>query len=181
MIICTHTFTDTCNVCTHTEWGKPRPWVHVESQPDHDWLCEWQGEDRVSGSDNLKENVPESSDNLKENVPESSDNLKENVLESSYTLCTRMWCAESLVSFPHHLLSPEVTLEWDCYCPFTCMLSLVPRLSRNANMYRVESLVSFVRKHDVIKIGQEQNGNVLPIVNQLHFNARCVWYLTLNS
>ena len=29
--------------------------------------------------------------------------------------------------------------------------SLVPRLSRNANMYRVESLVSFVRKHDVIK------------------------------
>ena len=132
MIICTHTFTDTCNVCTHTEWGKPRPRVHVESQPDHDWLCEWQGEDRVSGSDNLKENVLE-----------SSDNLKENVLESNYTLCTRMWCAESLVSFPHHLLSHEVTLEWDCCCPFTCMLSLVPRLSWNANMYRVESLVSF--------------------------------------
>ena len=27
-------------------------------------------------------------------------------------------------------------------------------------MYRVESLVSFVRKHDVIKIGQKQKGNV---------------------
>ena len=27
--------------------------------------------------------------------------------------------------------------------------SLVPRLSRNANMYRAESLVSFLRKHDV--------------------------------
>ena len=35
-------------------------------------------------------------------------------------------------------------------------ISLVPRLSRNANMYRVESLVSFVRKHDVIKIGQNR-------------------------
>ena len=32
------------------------------------------------------------------------------------------------------------------------VFSLVPRLSRNANMYRVESPVSFVRKHDVIKI-----------------------------
>ena len=31
--------------------------------------------------------------------------------------------------------------------------SLVPRLSWNMNMYRVESLVSFERKHDVIKIG----------------------------
>ena len=35
-------------------------------------------------------------------------------------------------------------------------ISLVPRLSRNTNMYRVESLVSFVRKHDVIKIGPKQ-------------------------
>ena len=31
--------------------------------------------------------------------------------------------------------------------------SLVPRLSWNANIYRTESLVSFVRKHDVSKIG----------------------------
>ena len=38
--------------------------------------------------------------------------------------------------------------------------SLVPRLSRNANIYRGESLVSFLRKHDVIKIGPKQKGNV---------------------
>ena len=42
--------------------------------------------------------------------------------------------------------------------------SLVPRLSWNANMYRVESLVSFLRKHDVIKIGPKQKGNVLWVV-----------------
>ena len=34
--------------------------------------------------------------------------------------------------------------------------SLVPRLSWNANIYRTESLVSFVRKHDVSKIGQNR-------------------------
>ena len=41
---------------------------------------------------------------------------------------------------------------------------LILRISRNANMYRVESLVSFVRKHDVIKIGQKQKGNRLRVV-----------------
>ena len=45
-----------------------------------------------------------------------------------------------------------------------CNVSLVPRLSWNANMYRAESLVSFLRKHDVIKIGPEQKGNILPVV-----------------
>ena len=30
-------------------------------------------------------------------------------------------------------------------------------------MYRVDSLVSFVRKHDVIKIGQKQKGNILRV------------------
>ena len=43
-------------------------------------------------------------------------------------------------------------------------VSLVPRLSWNANMYRVESLVSFIRNHDVIKIGPKQKGNVLHVV-----------------
>ena len=38
--------------------------------------------------------------------------------------------------------------------------SLVPRLSWNANIYRAESLVSFVRKHDVSKIRQKPKGNV---------------------
>ena len=41
--------------------------------------------------------------------------------------------------------------------------SLVPRLSRNANMYRGEGLVFFLRKHDVIKIGPKQKGNVLRV------------------
>ena len=36
--------------------------------------------------------------------------------------------------------------------------SLIPRLSRNVNMYRGESQVSFVCKHDVIKIGSKQKG-----------------------
>ena len=52
--------------------------------------------------------------------------------------------------------------------------SLVPRLSWNANIYRAESLVSFVRKHDVSKIGQKQKGNVCALFNQLRFNAQCV-------
>ena len=60
-------------------------------------------------------------------------------------------------------------------------ISLVPRLSRNANMYRMESLVSFVRKHDISKIGQKQKGNVCALFNQLRFNARCVWYSTPDS
>ena len=42
--------------------------------------------------------------------------------------------------------------------------SLVPKLSRNPNMYREESLVSFLCKHDVIKIGLKQKGNVLCVV-----------------
>ena len=33
-------------------------------------------------------------------------------------------------------------------------------------MYRVESLVSFLRKHDVIKIEQKQKGNVLRVVQR---------------
>ena len=49
-----------------------------------------------------------------------------------------------------------------------------------ANMYRAESLVSFLRKHDVIKIGLKQKGNVLRVVQPtilqrsvcMLFNAR---------
>ena len=33
-------------------------------------------------------------------------------------------------------------------------------------MYRWESLVSFLRKHDVIEIGLKQKGNVLRIVQR---------------
>ena len=39
-------------------------------------------------------------------------------------------------------------------------VSLVPRLSRGTRICIAWSLVSFVRKHDVIKIGQKQKGNV---------------------
>ena len=52
--------------------------------------------------------------------------------------------------------------------------SLVPRLSQNANCTCVESLVSFLRKHDIIKIGLKQKGNVLRIVQPTVFNAQCV-------
>jgi len=56
----------------------------------------------------------------------------------------------------------------------------VPRLSWNANMYRAESLVSLLRKHDVIKTGPEQKGSVLHVVQPtmlqrsvcMLFNAR---------
>ena len=51
--------------------------------------------------------------------------------------------------------------------------SLVPRLSQNANMYRGESLVhvSFLRKHDVIKI---KKAKFCTLFNQLSFNT---WYV----
>ena len=44
-----------------------------------------------------------------------------------------------------------------CNSRLDCRGSLIPRLSRNANMYRRESLVSFLHKHDIIKIGPKQN------------------------
>ena len=59
--------------------------------------------------------------------------------------------------------------------------SLVPRLSRNANIYRAESLVSFVRKHDVSKIGPNRKATFCAFFNQLCFNARCVCYSTPDS
>ena len=43
-------------------------------------------------------------------------------------------------------------------------ISLVPRLPQNVNMYHRESLVSFLHKHDIIKIRLKQKGNVLRIV-----------------
>ena len=67
------------------------------------------------------------------------------------------------------------------YCTLVLYFhSLVPRLSRNANMYHAESLVSFLHKHDVIKIGPKQKGNVLHVVQPtvlqhsvcMLFNAR---------
>ena len=57
---------------------------------------------------------------------------------------------------------------------------LIPRLSRNANIHRVESQVAFLRKHDVIKIGQKQKSNVMRVIQPttlqrsvcMIFNAR---------
>ena len=56
-------------------------------------------------------------------------------------------------------------VEWD---------TLIPRLSWNMNMYPVESLVSFLRKHDVIKIDKNRKAMFCALFNQLCFNARCV-------
>ena len=105
--ICIRTCMDTC-MHTCTEWGKPRPGVHAESQPNHDWLCEWWGEDGVSGSNNLKENLPESRS------------------------CTWIMCriAVNLVSFPGH---PPHPLKWHwngttiVHAQSKCFYNLVPR------------------------------------------------------
>ena len=43
----------------------------------------------------------------------------------------------------------------------TSISNLVPRLPRNVNLYCWESLVYFLRKHDVIKIGLKQKGHVV--------------------
>ena len=87
---------------------------------------------------------------------------------------------------PHKRLASEPMLLVTCIFPLSadvkdgtlCLpISLVPRLSWNANMYHAESLVSFLRKHDVIKIGP---GNILRVVQPtmlqrlvcMLFNAR---------
>ena len=42
--------------------------------------------------------------------------------------------------------------------------SLIPKLLQNANMYRRESLVSFICKHDVIEMhGTKRKGNILVV------------------
>jgi len=41
-------------------------------------------------------------------------------------------------------------------------------------MYRAESLVSFLRKHDVIKIGPEQKGIILCVVQPTIWVQRSV-------
>ena len=68
--------------------------------------------------------------------------------------------------------SYSLTHSIECAMAFSLVLqthlpllsSLIPRLSRNVNMYRRQSLVSFLRKHDVIKIGLKQKGNILRVV-----------------
>jgi len=59
--------------------------------------------------------------------------------------------------------------------------SLVPRLFWNVNIYRAESLVSFLCKHDVSKIGPNKKATFCAFFNQLCFNARCVCYSTPDS
>ena len=59
------------------------------------------------------------------------------------------------------------------------MLSLVrvasfPGSPGNANMYHTESLVSFLRKHDVIKIGPKQKGNILRVTLVRRLNITLV-------
>ena len=53
--------------------------------------------------------------------------------------------------------------------------SLVPRLSWNVNGTRVESLVSFLRKHDVVEMVLKQKGDFfLRCSTNYAFNARYV-------
>ena len=69
-----------------------------------------------------------------------------------------------------HKCSHTVTMwYWRLVSQTQSFCSLVPRLSWNANMYCTESLVSFLRKHDVIKIGTKQKGNVLRVVQPTMF------------
>ena len=64
-----------------------------------------------------------------------------------------------------------------CILTQNCIIriSLVPRLPQNTNVYHGESLVSFLRKHDVIKIGPEQKGNILYIVQPTMSSTLCVY------
>ena len=77
---------------------------------------------------------------------------------------TNMWQSE--VEIDHYSIAFFTALPCSKCCntelPLRVGLSLVPRLSWNVNMYRAESLVSFVHKHDVI--GPKQKGNVLHVV-----------------
>ena len=83
-----------------------------------------------------------------------------------------------MLSWQHYMSVGVYTCIHSHTVTTTC--SLIPRLSRNMNMYRGESLVSFLRKHDVIKIGPKQKGNVLHVVQPtmlqcsvcMIFNAR---------
>ena len=83
---------------------------------------------------------------------------------------------ENLVLF-YCLVADEAEWGWH---------SLVPRLSRNANMYRGESLVSFLRKHDLIKIWLNRKATLCMLFNPLcsvcdirppiaRYVARYVW------
>ena len=72
--------------------------------------------------------------------------------------------SESFLLVPGHIILSAPALESRPRLAVYNINSLVPRFSWNANMYRTESLVSFLRKHDVIKIGPKQKGNVLRVV-----------------
>ena len=64
-----------------------------------------------------------------------------------------------------------------CILTQSCIIriSLVPRLPQNANMHHRESLVSFLCKHDISKIGPEQKGNVLYVVQPTMSSTLCVY------
>ena len=85
-------------------------------------------------------------------------------IESKHSF-TSFPCHSHLIPMPLPLPHSHATASTSF--PYHCLYltpNLVPRLSRNANCTRVESLVSFLRKHDIIKIGLKQKGNVLRVV-----------------
>ena len=70
----------------------------------------------------------------------------------------------STATFTSSALSVHHDLQYGVFFALDTHISLIPRLSWNANIYHAESLVSFLRKHDVIKIRPKQKGNVLRVV-----------------
>ena len=91
-----------------------------------------------------------------------------------YTLeCTQqalVSCTCTLFTYSHTAVSrPHLTSK---------NASLVPRLSRNSNMYRGESLVSFLRKHDVIKKELNRKVTLCALFNQLCVQRLVCWYST---
>ena len=88
--------------------------------------------------------------------------------------------SDSFLLVPGHIILSAPAMECRSILAVYDISSLIPRLSWNVNMYCTESLVSFLCKHDVIKIGPKQKGNVLRVVQptmlqrsvRMLFNAR---------
>ena len=85
---------------------------------------------------------------------------------------------KTVVLFPNQR-PQSLVWEWGSSTREIASCSLVPRLSQNMNMYCGESLVYFLRKHDIIKIGPKQKGYVVQPAMLQHsecmiFDARYV-------
>ena len=87
--------------------------------------------------------------------------LKVQAIVKYYQSCSKLRVHVSVVLLFCVSMRQDVL---QCNSRLDCRGSLIPRLSRDVNMYRRESLVSFLRKHDVIKIGPKQKDSILRVV-----------------